>query len=108
MPHCIARHGASIHETTGPPHKSPLQLAAAGGHLEVRGRSHNNNRGATLQVMEEMSRHYNAGAGDWRQRDDWGWTLLHEAAHTARPDIIQVTACNIKKTKQAPKHSKLR
>ena len=50
-----------------------------------------------IQVMEEMSRHYNAGAGDWRQRDDWGWTLLHEAAHTARPDIIQVTAENIKK-----------
>ena len=51
MVHCchIGRHGASIHETTGPPHKSPLQLAAAGGHLEVRGRSHNvnNNPGAT-------------------------------------------------------------
>ena len=29
------RHGASIHESTGPPHKTPLQLAAAGGHLEV-------------------------------------------------------------------------
>ena len=48
-----------------------------------------------MQVMEEMSRHYNAGAGDWRQRDDWGWTLLHEAAHTARPDIIQVTAVGL-------------
>ena len=50
------------------------------------------NHSYIMQVMEEMSRHYNAGAGDWRQRDDWGWTLLHEAAHTARPDIIQVTA----------------
>ena len=61
-----------MHELTGPPYKSPLQLAAAGGHPEV---------------MEELSRFMNTN--DWRLRDDWGWTLLHEAAHGGRKDVIR-------------------
>ena len=72
---------------TGAPSKSPIQLAAAGGHLEV---------------MEEMSK-YNIlqeiceydciiifryiTSQDWKRRDDWGWTLLHEVAHNGRPEV---------------------
>ena len=59
---------------TGPPHKTPLQLAAAGAHLEV---------------MEELALH--ASNLDWRTRDDWGWTLLHEVANIgAQPRIVKV------------------
>ena len=48
----MPRSGANIHELTGPPSKSPIQLAAAGGHLEV---------------MEEMSRYISSQ--DWKRRD---------------------------------------
>ena len=27
---------------------------------------------------------------DWKVKDDWGWTLLHEVAHNGQPDVIQV------------------
>ena len=46
---------------TGPPHKSPLHLAAAS---------------ANIEIMELLIKR---GAA-WRDRDDWGWTVLHEAA----------------------------
>ena len=70
------RSGANIHELTGPPSKSPVQLAAAGGHLEV---------------MEEMSKYISSQ--DWKKRDDWGWTLLHEVAHNGHPEV---TICSYK------------
>ena len=46
---------------TGPPHKSPLHLAAAS---------------ANTEIMEQLVKR---GAA-WRDKDDWGWTVLHEAA----------------------------
>ena len=70
----LLRHGASISELTGPPHKSPIQLAAAGGHIEV------------MEVLtSQLSSH------QWKWRDDWGWTLLHEVAHTGDKDVIRVS-----------------
>ena len=61
-------------DRTGPPQKSALQLAGAGAHLGV------------LEVLAEHSSQL-----DWSQRDDWGWTVLHELAHAgAEPHIVKV------------------
>ena len=51
---------STVH-STGPPHKTPLHLAAASG---------NNN------VMEMLVKR----GANWKDKDDWGWTVLHEAA----------------------------
>jgi hypothetical protein len=57
----LINNGASTQTRTGIPCKSPMQLAAAGGHLEV---------------MEELAKH----GYEWKEKDDWGWTLLNEVA----------------------------
>ena len=46
---------------TGPPHKTPLHLAAAGGHNHI------------LELLVKRG-------ANWKDKDDWGWTVLHEAA----------------------------
>ena len=53
--------GANPNTRTGPPQKTPLQLAAAGGHV---------------RVMEMLVKR---GAA-WKDKDDWGWNVLHETA----------------------------
>ena len=53
--------GANPSSRTGPPHKTPLHLAAAGG---------------DVVIMEMLIKR---GAG-WKEKDDWGWSVLHEAA----------------------------
>ena len=52
---------STVQYITGPPHKTPLHLAAASG---------NNN------VMEMLVKR----GANWKDKDDWGWTVLHEAA----------------------------
>ena len=70
----LINNGVDLKAKTDIPHKSPLQLAAAGGHLEV---------------MDELAKH----GVDWKEKDDWGWTLLHEVAATGDLEAIQwVTA----------------
>ena len=66
----LINNGASTKTRTGIPHKSPMQLAAAGGHLEV---------------MEELAKH----GYDWKEKDDWGWTLLHEVAAVGNAEAIR-------------------
>ena len=44
--------------------------------------------------MEELSRYYTSA--DWKQTDDWGWTLLHEVAHNGQADIIQVRVTQLR------------
>ena len=61
MVQLLIQHGANTHSRTDPPHKTPMQLAAAEGHLHV---------------MEELVKK----GMDWKEKDDWGWTLLHEVA----------------------------
>ena len=53
--------GACASSRTGPPHKTPLHLAAASGNV---------------CIMEMLIKR---GAG-WRERDDWGWNVLHEVS----------------------------
>ena len=57
----LIAHGANTHSRTDVPHKTPMQLAAAGGHIDI---------------MEELVKK----GMDWKEKDDWGWTLLHEVA----------------------------
>ena len=39
--------------------------------------------------MEELALH--TSNLDWRTKDDWGWTLLHEVANIgAQPRIVKV------------------
>ena len=64
---------------TGPPHKSPLHLAAAS---------------ANIEIMELLVKR---GAA-WRDRDDWGWTVLHEAAASGH----QKGQCQQLNTEQSP------
>ena len=66
----LINNGASPKTKTGIPRKSPMQLAAAGGHLEV---------------MEELAKH----GYDWKDKDDWGWTLLHEVAAVGNAEAIR-------------------
>ena len=66
----LINNGASTKSRTGIPHKSPMQLAAAGGHL---------------CVMEELAKH----GYDWKEKDDWGWTLLHEVAAAGNAEAIR-------------------
>ena len=61
MVQLLIQHGANTHSRTDVPHKTPMQLAAAGGHL---------------LVMEELVKK----GMDWKEKDDWGWTILHEVA----------------------------
>ena len=61
MVQLLIKHGADTHSRTGVPQKTPMQLAAAGGHLDI---------------MEELVKK----GMDWKEKDDWGWTLLHEVA----------------------------
>lgn len=58
--------GANPCSRTGPPHKTPLHLAAAGG---------------DVVIMEMLIKR---GAG-WKDKDDWGWSVLHEAAAAGHP-----------------------
>ena len=55
----LLKHEANPNTKTENPCKSPIQLAAAGGYVEI---------------MDELVKH----DFDWRHRDEWGWTLLHE------------------------------
>ena len=61
--------GANPNMRTGPPQKTPLQLAAAGGHVKV---------------MEMLVKH----GANWKDKDDWGWTVLHETAATGQLEGI--------------------
>ena len=65
----LINNGASTKAKTETPHKSPMQLAAAGGHLAV---------------MEELAKH----GYDWKDKDDWGWTLLHEVAAVGNAEAV--------------------
>ena len=66
----LINNGASTQTKTEIPHKSPIQLAANGGHLTV---------------MDELAKH----GIDWKEKDDWGWTLLHEVAATGNVEAIR-------------------
>ena len=74
MVRLLINNGVDLKAKTDIPHKSPIQLAAAGGHIEV---------------MEELVKH----GVNWKEKDDWGWTLLHEVAATGDLEGIRwVTA----------------
>ena len=66
----LINNGASPRAKTETPHKSPMQLAGAGGHIAV---------------MEELAKH----GYDWREKDEWGWTLLHEVAAADHAEAIR-------------------
>ena len=66
----LINNGANVHSRTEIPHKSPIQLAAAGGHLSV---------------MEELVKR----GINWKEKDDWGWNLLHEVAATGNAETIR-------------------
>ena len=70
MAKLLISNGANIHSRTEIPHKTPMQLAAAGGHLSV---------------MEELVKQ----GISWKDKDDWGWTLLHEVAATGNAEAIR-------------------
>ena len=70
MAKLLINNGANIHSRTEIPHKTPIQLAAAGGHLSV---------------MEELVKQ----GISWKDKDDWGWTLLHEVAATGNAEAIR-------------------
>ena len=53
--------GANPNSVTGPPRKTPLHIAVAGGYLDI--------------IKTLIKR----GKAVWDRRDDWGWTVLHEA-----------------------------
>ena len=61
--------GANPNTRTGPPNKTPLQLAAASGNV---------------QLMEMLVKR----GANWKDKDDWGWTVLHEAAAAGKLESI--------------------
>ena len=62
--------GANPNAVTGPPRKTPLHIAASGGHIKV---------------MQTLIRR---GKASWGKTDDWGWTVLHEACVGGSKEII--------------------
>ena len=66
----LINNGANTKTKTETPRKSPIQLAAAEGHV---------------LVMDELAKQ----GMDWKAKDDWGWTLLHEAAATGNVSVIR-------------------
>ena len=62
--------GANTHSRTDVPRKTPMQLAAAGGHIDV---------------LDELVKK----GMNWKEKDDWGWTLLHEVAASGDAEGIK-------------------
>ena len=68
--------GADPHSRTGgAPQKTPLQLAGCGGHLAV---------------MDELVKK----GMNWKQKDDWGWTILHEVSAAGDARGIKWVSCH--------------
>ena len=62
--------GANPNSVTGPPRKTPLHIAASGGHLNI------------IQTLIKR------GKAIWDKTDDWGWTILHEACAAGSKDTL--------------------
>ena len=67
----LLQNGAQLNTPTGKPQKTTLHITVAGGHNEL------------LKVLVKKFK------ADWKVRDDWGWTALHEAAVCGNKEIIR-------------------
>ena len=62
--------GANPNTVTGPPRKTPLNIAASGGHLNI------------VQSLIKRDR------ATWDKTDDWGWTILHKACAAGNKETL--------------------